>query len=239
MAKRIDEIRAWAKENVSYKEMLPETKGLTINKTIKDILEPFVDEKFYMSEEKTMSLIEKLTSLDTKIIDVSQMRREGKIREYDTIAPTLAARDYKEPRMVGMIDIRGNESIRRVYDPNGLAPTLTTMGGGHREPKIVVAGNVNPSGRGMNGQVYKIENALSPTLSTNKGEGPKIIVNEFKKEAPRYRIRKLTPLECWRLQGFSDESFRKAEAVNSNSQLYKQAGNSVTVNVVDAIIRNI
>ena len=44
-------------------------------------------------------------------------------------------------------------------------------------------------------------------------------------------IRKLTPRECWRLQGFTDEQFDKAQAVNSNSQLYKQAGNAVTVNV--------
>ena len=52
---------------------------------------------------------------------------------------------------------------------------------------------------------------------------------------PEYRIRKLTPLECWRLQGFPDSAFRKAESVVSNSQLYKQAGNSVTVNVIAAI----
>lgn len=53
------------------------------------------------------------------------------------------------------------------------------------------------------------------------------------------RIRKLTPKECWRLQGFSDEQFEKAAEVNSNTQLYKQAGNAVTVNVVEAIGRHI
>lgn len=52
-------------------------------------------------------------------------------------------------------------------------------------------------------------------------------------------IRKLTPKECWRLQGFSDAQFEKAAAVNSNSQLYKQAGNAVTVNVVEEIGRHI
>lgn len=50
-----------------------------------------------------------------------------------------------------------------------------------------------------------------------------------------YRIRKLTPLECWRLMGFSDEDFHRAEEVNSNSQLYKQAGNSIAKNVLIAI----
>ncbi len=56
---------------------------------------------------------------------------------------------------------------------------------------------------------------------------------------PPFRIRKLTPLECFRLQGFPDELYYKAREVNSNSQLYKQAGNSVTVNVIEAIAKEI
>ena len=54
-------------------------------------------------------------------------------------------------------------------------------------------------------------------------------------EQPSFRIRKLTPKECWRLMGFSDEDFDKAAKVNSNTQLYKQAGNSIVVNVLMAI----
>ena len=50
-----------------------------------------------------------------------------------------------------------------------------------------------------------------------------------------YRIRKLTPNECWRLMGCSDEDFEKAEQVNSNTQLYKQAGNAIVVDVLEAI----
>ena len=53
------------------------------------------------------------------------------------------------------------------------------------------------------------------------------------------RIRKLTPKECWRLMGFDDESFEKAQAHNSNAQLYKQAGNSIVVNVLMAIFKNL
>lgn len=52
----------------------------------------------------------------------------------------------------------------------------------------------------------------------------------------QYRIRKLTPKECWRLMDFSDEDFEKAEKVNSNTQLYKQSGNSIVVNVLVAIL---
>ena len=53
------------------------------------------------------------------------------------------------------------------------------------------------------------------------------------------KIRRLTPLECWRLQGFSDEEFYKAQKVNSDTQLYKQAGNSITVNVMVEILKKI
>lgn len=50
------------------------------------------------------------------------------------------------------------------------------------------------------------------------------------------RIRKLTPKECWRLMGFDDEDYERASKVNSNTQLYKQAGNSIVVNVLEAIL---
>jgi DNA (cytosine-5)-methyltransferase 1 len=53
------------------------------------------------------------------------------------------------------------------------------------------------------------------------------------------RIRKLTPKECWRLMGFDDEDVEKAAKVNSNTQLYKQAGNSIVVNVLEAILTNL
>lgn len=53
------------------------------------------------------------------------------------------------------------------------------------------------------------------------------------------RIRKLTPKECWRLMGFDDADYERAAQVNSNTQLYKQAGNSIVVNVLEAILRNL
>lgn len=53
------------------------------------------------------------------------------------------------------------------------------------------------------------------------------------------RIRKLTPLECWRLMGFDDEDFYKAKEVCSDNQLYKQAGNSIVVNVLEAIFKEL
>ena len=60
------------------------------------------------------------------------------------------------------------------------------------------------------------------------------VTDEKSKEG---RVRKLTPKECWRLMGFDDASFERASKVNSNSQLYKQAGNSIVVNVLMAIFK--
>ena len=58
-------------------------------------------------------------------------------------------------------------------------------------------------------------------------------------EKPQYRIRKLTPIECGRLMGVSDEDIDKMAAVNSNTQLYKQFGNSIVVDVMCAMFRNL
>lgn len=62
---------------------------------------------------------------------------------------------------------------------------------------------------------------------------------ERNKDKNELRIRKLTPLEVWRLMGFDDSDFEKASKVNSNTQLYKQAGNSIVVNVLEAILKEL
>ena len=71
------------------------------------------------------------------------------------------------------------------------------------------------------------------TLRTIDSCGDKRVIDK------NYRIRKLTPKECWRLMGFKDEQFLKAEQICSNSQLYKQAGNSIVVNVMEEIFKNL
>ena len=88
-------------------------------------------------------------------------------------------------------------------------------------------------------------NLSHPNSKTRRGRVGKQIANTlFTRESqgvvePDFRIRKLTPRECWRLQGFPDWAFDKAQEVNSNSQLYKQAGNSVTVNVIAEIAKEL
>lgn len=80
------------------------------------------------------------------------------------------------------------------------------------------------------------EGKVSTTIKAGKVDMGCIETNSFNGAEVRYLIRKLTPKECWRLMDFSDEDFRKAESVNSNTQLYKQAGNSIVRNVLVAII---
>lgn len=126
-----------------------------------------------------------------------------------------------------------------VYDTDGIAPTIRAYQGGNLEPKIrvkeatkqgyaeaEVGDSINlshPNSKTRRGRVGK---QIANTLLTGESQG--VVEADF-------RIRKLTPRECWRLQGFPDLAFDKAQEVNSNSQLYKQAGNSVTVNVIAAI----
>lgn len=79
------------------------------------------------------------------------------------------------------------------------------------------------------------QRGVFPISRTLKAESHDLAVVIF--ENGKFKIRKFTPLECWRLMGFSDEDFRKAEKVNSSSQLYKQAGNSIVKPVLMEIFR--
>ena len=104
---------------------------------------------------------------------------------------------------------------------NGTSNCLTSV-----QKDNLLLENIIQKPRGFNnGGVHKI---CTPITSSGWQE------NNFLHN--QYRIRKLTPKECWRLMDFSDEDFEKAEKVNSNTQLYKQAGNSIVVNVLVAIL---
>lgn len=125
----------------------------------------------------------------------------------------------------------GNPQVGRVYDPEGLSPTLNTMTGGGREPKIAISvSSPDIIVKNQNGRRFKEDGDPSFTLTVKDRHG---IYDGL-------RIRKLTPRECWRLQGFPDWAFDKAKNAGiSNSQLYKQAGNSVTVPVIYEIAKRL
>ena len=123
------------------------------------------------------------------------------------------------------------EMANRVYSPDGLCPTIRTMQGGGLEPKIVEDFYKNREAREYEG--------VAPTLRSER-QGLKVVDR---------RVRKLTARECWRLMGFTDEDFdRASKALNdtfyngkdkSSSQLYKQAGNSIVVDNLTAIFKNL
>ena len=210
---------------------------------LRDVLEDSVDEKYYISEDKVRKFVANLQ-------DISN--------EDESNSPKFIG-NINRPDF-------GTGYAGGVWDTNNISPTLTTMQGGGRQPHIMcgidkslngtkfidnancltaredrgisnrksegtavieVLGNVNPSGKGMNGNVFS-DNGLSPTLTTNKGEGNKILSN--------LRIRKLTPKECFRLMGFDDSDYEAASKVVSNSQMYKQTGNSIVVDVLYYIL---
>lgn len=131
------------------------------------------------------------------------------------------------------------ESTNRIYDVGGGSPTLSTMQGGNREPKVIVAmrgrNPDNPSDRTTGSPTeQRLEPNMSGTSNCLKSVQKDNLVLE-----PKYRIRKLTPRECGRLMGVSDEDISKMVAVNSNTQLYKQFGNSIVVDVMCAMFRNL
>lgn len=313
-----------------------------------DMLEEEVDEKYYLSSK----LIESYTN---KIIEQQEKGNNFKFEplESDSVAKTITTKagsrmtdNYvkEKPKclQVGKLDMKGMDCVKRVYSPEGLCPTLTTMEGGHRQPKIIESIKMLQLPRGDNkGGVKKREicptitsakfqdnnfiveeknlkqelcdkliiegkvkendvirhsytksrmagemknikqNNIAPTLDTRcdclgvvvKSKNKRLLSmvdkiepdkevkfidaynQQIKKVAGTitagvdfrncsfvyadYRIRKLTPKECWRLMGFDDSDFEKAAKVNSNAQLYKQAGNSIVVNVLEGIIKKL
>lgn len=138
------------------------------------------------------------------------------------------------------------EQIARIVDIEGLVSTVMEN---HGTVTAILEGDTNrticlnsKSGRnGIDGlqpsrkdRIYSSD-GIACTIATNDFYNPNYLVSLI---LP-YKIRKLTPKECWRLMGFNDEDFEKAAKVNSKTQLYKQAGNSIVVNVLMAIFNNL
>ena len=140
---------------------------------------------------------------------------------------------------VGEADnIKGFDSIKRIYSPNGKAPTLTTMQGGHREPKVAIGRIVN---RRLDEHGVRKDNQLDLPFTnqleisdTNKSN----CLTTFTKDnvlVDGMQWRKLTPVECERLQTVPDNYTNHV----SNSQRYKMLGNGWTIDVIAHILRGI
>lgn len=182
---------------------------------LKDMLENEVDEKYYLSEYKINSISH------WKAYQKPFEKVQGK----NSIVPTLTARGAGEEHS-GMITYSDSlDNTTNLQDKCLNIEEATKKG--YKEAYDGDSVNLEqPNSKTRRGRVG---NQVAQTLTTSCNQG---VVNN-------YRIRKLTPKECWRLMGFDDEDFEKASQVNSNAQLYKQAGNSIVVQVLEVIFREL
>ena len=141
---------------------------------------------------------------------------------------------------------RNNLNEYRVYDSCGLGPCLNKMEGGGREPNIAIPVlTPDRTEKRQNGRRFKDNGEEAFTLTAQDIHGVALQADKsvtipvvwYEKYKCYIAIRKLTPRECFRLQGWTDDYFDKAQFVNSDSQLYKQAGNAITVTVMEDIAK--
>lgn len=163
----------------------------------------------------------------------------GRVHGINGIAPTLSTMQGggQEPKI---LDDQGRTKKR--LKPLSISPTLRSQSHGN-EPKVAVREATK-----IGYDVAKLGDSINlaqPNSKTRRGRVGHGVANTLTTTVEQatltddFKIRKLTPKECWRLQGFPDWAFDKAQEVNSDSQLYKQAGNSVTVPVIYEIAKRL
>lgn len=155
----------------------------------------------------------------------------------------------KQPAQVRQLV--GGHQGSRIYDSKGLSITLTSQGsstGAKTGLYVVPENGVMIKETTAKGHTEAVEgdsiNLSMPGSKTRRDRVGKDVANTLDTTCSQgalegKRIRRLTPRECFRLQGFPDEAYEKAAEVNSDSQLYKQAGNSVTVNTIYEIAKRL
>ena len=217
-------------------------EGFPLKLRLKDLLEPEVDERFYLKGLKDF-FIKNSFDMEAK---GNGFRFSPHVKQNSNCAKTITTNAGSRMDDNFILDgVDSDEEFFRFDTTNKLlikentkrgrvgkqvAQTLTTL------PQQGVVINplkgISPYGWHFEQQVYDAE-GITRTVKAGGGSGnmPKVIED--------LKIRKLTPLECWRLMGFADEDFYKAEKVNSNTQLYKQAGNSIVVDVLEYLFKEI
>ena len=214
---------------IEFPEPIPQTRRLI------DLLEENVDEKYFISEETVQTLV------------AHRKRHEAKgngfgfkVTDPQGNASSLTAKkghgnETYVPIELKVIGSTGEsfESKARVYDPDGLAPAITCRGDASQCTKVAVYPCLTPDRlkKSQNGRRFKEDGEPSFTLTAMDKHG--ILLDE------PLRIRRLTPKECWRLQDFTDAQYDKASEVVSEAQLYRQAGNSITVRILMEIFRKV
>ncbi len=169
--------------------------------------------------------------------DKERMHNGNEVYSSDGICGCLSATDYKRPKIVAdpkiirVGKIEGTfDSISRVYSPEGISPTLDTCQGGGRQVKVAIP-VISPDREKVRQRGRRLKTDGEPMFTLTAQDRHGIYDGD--------RVRRLTPREYWRLQGFPDWAYEKVRPFTSDSQLYKQAGNSVTVPVIEAIARKL
>lgn len=201
------------------------------------------------------------------IIEEGNLNNKGWYKSSNTvyskegIAPTITAipggnikPKVAVERIGGIFDKEGRKhQAGSIYNKEGIAPTIDSMQGGYRQPMVDVINatkkgydtaregdSINMSFPYSNKKRGRVGHGVAQTLDTGCRQATLVRADMSNDNLPEYKIRRLTPLECWRLMSFDDEDFYKAKATgNSDTQLYKQAGNSIVVKVLQGIMRNL
>lgn len=223
-------------DNGTFTFPLPFDTGIRL----KDILENTVDEKYYLSDEVQARL--QITDPEFKKNIVGTTKPEFRtigqrdlVYQKDSIMGALVATDYKQPKQI--LDVaelhqvaqlygtekEPNPQAGRIYNAEGISPTLDTCSGGNRMPKIIQVGQVSNEGS-QAGKVYNPEGVSQTICACTHGYAIGNIIDKL-------RVRKLTPRECFALMGFSFDDCDKARNIGiSSTNLYKQAGNGIITN---------
>lgn len=239
---------------------------------LRDVLEDAVSEKYYLSQEIQDRFQVTDATFTKSIIGTTRppyrtIGQRDVVYQKNGVMGALIATDYKQPKqlmednniaMVGLLPIKGNEQIRRVYGVDGIAPTLNTMQGGNRQPKIIKEiANANemlhkiisttdvPEGQSgadctiNDPQLRDVANCIPARYDCGVSRYRQFGTSVVERDGRNFYIRKLTPRECFRLMGFSDENFDAVSGIMSDTQLYKQAGNSIVTDVLYYILQSL
>ena len=186
------------------------------------------------------------TYVPINILNKDYRHAHEAIHDTDGICGTLMARDYKDPKRICMPvltpdRVEKRQNGRRFKDDG--EPMFTLTGQDRHGVAIEPIGIIDPQGSKTRRERVGHEVANTPDASCNQGifvqasENLIVYAVWYEKYQCYIAIRKLTPKECFRLQGWTDDYFEKAAFVNSDSQLYKEAGNGVTVSVIEAMAK--
>lgn len=199
---------------------------------LKDFLEDNVDEKYYLSEKAIGILIKRNNNLISNIMADSQKDNKPFV-----LVREGTRKGYVEARLGDSINISyPNNVTKRGRVGQKVSNTILTS------PNMATLENINKSAIKMFNPFNNKEiTDIAPTQTTSCGmttSSATILISEDGKHL--MRIRKLSPLESWRLMGYDDEDFYKAKVVGiSDSQLYRQAGNSIVVNILEFIFEEL